>query len=512
MFTSIGIDLGTTFSAAAYLDESGQCKLIPDRYGALWTPSTVWFPAHRPIVVGSEAVQAMYHSPFDVVHTAKQHMGDPDWIWEFEGHFYRPQDISSLILKKLKLDAEHHLRDKVTHIVLTVPAHFTERQRHAALESAHLSDLTVHQLLNEPTAALLAFPYSEIPDNGRILLFDLGGGTLDLTCVESKSGFLHVKGSLGRRDIGGDRWTDVLVHYAATRYISQYGVDPLDDPYAYYALYDACRQSKHELSTNESSTILLKIENEETWTLPISRQLFESLGRPLLEQVKTTYTQLLRELQWEQTAFDRICIVGGASQMPMFSSWIESLTHQSPLHLEQPEQAVVQGAALQAAFYAEKEGVTKRDTNSKDLFLPGRYITKDVSSHTLGLIVLDSEGNTLVDPIIPKNTPLPCSKSLMYLTAYDHQTSIELRFVEGESRVSHECIPVASAEWTELSPRLKGQPIELTVSYDASGLFSISIVDIQKNTTHQVQVHRTTERARYELDRMRRILQMPLKM
>lgn len=501
MDTIYGIDLGTTQSAIGYVDGRGQTILIPNAEGAFLTPSSVWFAAPGEVVIGTKAAHMAATQPADVVEQAKRHMGKNTWIWEFFGEFYRARDIASLVLKKLKQDAEHHLKRPVRHVVITVPAHFTELQRAATIEAGQHAGLNVVQLLNEPTAAALA-SHAPLPQNGWFAVVDIGGGTFDLSLMEAINGDIYARSTCGKADLGGNDWDGILLHHMAVSWLTTFGYDPLDQPEHYQTLKETACQIKHLLSVQEQVTVSIEL-GQHRMPFSLTAKEFEASSKELLQQMEDTTKRHITKLPSGAT-LQAVLLAGGTTHIPMIERHIESWLNLPCKRIPEPEYAIVKGAARYAASLSISDINGQDDTKKR--YLPGASLVVDINNHPLGLVVLDSFQQPMVDMIIPQYSQLPYKASYTYYTAHEQQISIDLQLVEGSSPIPEECLPLGQATLTGLTPQPAETPVTLHFTYDKSGVLSVDMVDTHNGSPIRATIQRKTDRSYHERERMMRLL------
>ncbi|MCB9639281.1 MAG: Hsp70 family protein [Myxococcales bacterium] len=503
-----GIDLGTTFSAIAWVDPQGRTEIIPNQEGERLTPSVVLFESDASVVVGRVAAHEAIVQPARVIQSIKRFMGDPNWLRDFEGILYRPADVSALILRKLKRDAERYTGHPVEEVVITVPAYFGDAQRSATLEAAEIAGLRVLRLINEPTAAAMAFQEQRGEESGWLVVFDLGGGTCDVTVLEAREDGLHVRSSRGHAALGGQDWDESLVHQLAVHFVSLYGLDPLDEPSAYQGLLERVVQAKHSLSLRAQVNLSFSYAGF-SLREEISRERFAAMCAPLLAQCEELCQLALEDagISWEKVS--ALYLAGGATRMPMIQEMLQRLSGKSPQILLNPDEAVVRGAALQAARCLLDDASLSSVSHQQDYErmvrrVAGRVAAYDVSSHSLGVVLLDSAGRPRVERILSRHVPLPYQCQETYYTAYDHQVSIELRIVEGESERLDECVEVGTCELLGLPPRPAGQRVDVSFRYDLDGILVVEVFDVGTGRKQRVEMKRSLGRHPAEKERMRR--------
>jgi molecular chaperone DnaK len=471
---AVGIDLGTTFSAVAYLDAAGRPTTVPNSSGNLITPSVVLF-GEDGIVVGEEAVQAAALEPERVAVCAKRDMGAKHYRKAVGGERLPPEVISSYILRKLKADAERRL-GPVLHAVITVPAYFDESRRQATVNAGKLAGLSVLDILNEPTAAAIAFGYQEgfLARGGagtggkptRLLVYDLGGGTFDVTVMEISGDHFRAVATDGDVQLGGRDWDEKLVNLVAERFIAQHREDPRWNPESLYDLYRAAEQAKRTLSERDRAILVVSHVGTRFKTT-VTREEFEEATRPLLERTRATTEIMLLQSGLSWADIDRLLLVGGSSRMPMVVRMLRELTGKEPDRSVSPDEAVAQGAALYADLIMKKRWLGNGHTS---------FSVVNVNSHSLGVVGREpATGRRVNSVLIGKNSPLPARVTKRFKTARDGQRSLVVRVVEGESEQPEACTAVGQFVVRDLPPDLPaGWPVEVSYRYEENGCLRVS--------------------------------------
>lgn len=491
----VGIDLGTTLTTIATITDEGKWWCIPNAHGHIATPSVVQFRDNT-VCVGQEALNTAHLYPQDTVSEFKRHMGDSEWWWWTAQKEYSATDLSAMVMDSVVKQASQRLSSPIKEVVLAVPAHFGDLQRQATLEAAKQANLHVLRLINEPTAASLPVGYQDLEDGDVLLVADLGGGTFDISALLWENQNLQTLATRGDGFLGGQDWDDLIVHQAALSFLSQFGMDPLNSPETCRLLQVRARQAKHELSLSENTNLYFSMEGQ-SLAFPLSRGLLLSWSKPLLERITGLFEMIQRDIHPHVPK--RIQLVGGGSSMPWILDLVTNLFPSTTLLREKPCEVVALGAAYQAQLLIEKP--KQLSVTSKSLVpneaeanrLPGATRTatekhlsptdlRDVNTHTLGLVVLDSQGNRLAKPILPAFTPLPARREFTFYTAYNNQVSLQLELVEGESLFPDDCLPVGTFEIEQLPPRPAGQAIVVTFHYNPSGNLSIEVHDVGLGT------------------------------
>ena len=457
----IGIDLGTTFSATAVL-EAGKPKIIPNSEGQNTTPSVVHIKDDN-IVVGEVARrQALLH-PKNTVRSIKRLMGTTEKI-EIDGRKYSPEEISAMILRKLKADAESYLGHKVIKAVITVPAYFNDSQRQATKDAGKIAGLEVLRIINEPTAASLAYGLDKKNDH-KIMVFDFGGGTFDVSILELGDGVFEVKSTSGNNHLGGDDIDDILIDFLAEGFKKEHKIDLREEPHALQRLKDAAEKAKIELSSSLQAEINLPFIHSDNrgprhLNFVITRTEFEKLVRPILEKLKSPVKQAMKDAKITEKEIDEVILVGGSTRIPSVQKLVKELTNKEPNKSVHPDEAVALGAAIQAGII---EGEVK------DILL------LDVTPLTLGIETLGG----IRTPIITRNTTIPTKKSQVFSTAADNQPAVTINVLQGEREMAQDNKSLGRFDLVGIPPAPRGIPqIEVTFDIDANGIVHVSAKDL----------------------------------
>ena len=494
MARAVGIDLGTTNSAVAVL-EGNDPEIIANAEGGRTTPSVVAFAKNGDVLVGEIAKRQAVTNVDRTIRSVKRHMGT-DWTTEIDGKKYTPQEISARILMKLKRDAESYLGEDVTDAVITVPAYFDDAERQATKEAGEIAGLNVLRIINEPTAAALAYGLDKGKEDELILVFDLGGGTFDVSLLEvgkdPEDGFatIQVRATSGDNKLGGDDWDDRIVQHLLTTVKNTTGVDLSKDKIAMQRLRDAAEQAKKELSSSTSTNISLQylsmgengpIHLDET----ITRAQFEQLTKDLLDRTKAPFNQVIKDAGIKVEDIDHIVLVGGSTRMPAVADVVKELTGgKEPNKGVNPDEVVAVGASLQA-------GVLKGER--KDVLLI------DVTPLSLGI---ETKGG-LFTKLIERNTAIPTKRSEVFSTAEDNQPSVEIQVFQGEREIAKANKPLGNFELTGIAPAPRGIPqIEVTFDIDANGIVHVSAKDRGTGKEQSMTISGGSALPKEDIDRM----------
>ncbi len=486
----VGIDLGTTNSVVAVL-EAGEPTVIPNAEGSRTTPSVVAFSKAGEILVGEVAKRQAITNPDRTVRSIKREMGRKDWSLDVDGKKWTPQEISAQVLGKLKRDAESYLGDKVNQAVITVPAYFDDAQRQATKEAGQVAGLEVLRIINEPTAAALAYGLDKKKDE-TVLVFDLGGGTFDVSLLEIGDGVFEVKATHGDTHLGGDDWDQRVIDWLVTQFKNKHGVDLSQDRMALQRLKEAAEKAKIELSQTTESTINLPFvtataEGPLHLEEKLTRAEFERMTADLLERCRAPFTMAVKDAGIDVKDVDHVILVGGSTRMPMVQNLVRELTGGKEPHKGvNPDEVVAVGAAIQA-------GVLKGEV--KDVLL------LDVTPLTLGI---ETKGG-IFTKLIERNTTIPTRKSEIFTTADDGQTQVEVHVLQGEGEMatSHGVRSLGKFQLTGIPPAPRGVPqIEVSFDIDANGIVQVAAKDLATNKEQAMTITGGTALPREEIDRM----------
>lgn len=474
----IGIDLGTTFSAIAHINEHGVPEIIENSDGERTTPSVVLFDGDE-VMVGSYARDNMAVYPGQGAEFVKRHMADDLYYFEYNGRKYNASEISSFLLKKLKEDAEARLSAPISDVVITVPAYFGHPQRVATIEAGEMAGLKVVQVINEPTAAAYSYGLHKLGKEQRVLVFDLGGGTFDVTVIEISGDRIEVKATNGDHQLGGKDWDDALIQYIAERFESQYGVSPYSDEGDYQALKEKVLSAKISLSNLPKVNIIYGCKGK-TIKEEVTRERFEEITSRQVEQCRMLTELVLEEASYKNTDIDVVLLAGGSTRMPMVVNMLKEYFGKEPSKSLNPDECVALGAAVKAALLKKETWALPGE--KKVWGLPSKMEDINVTSHSFGLAVLKDEElyNSI---IIPKNTPYPHEESRSdYTTTYDDQETLDMYVLEGEAEDPRDCELVGSYQIYNIPKRPAGKTrLKVTYRYNENQIVEVEAVDLQDN-------------------------------
>lgn len=504
----LGIDLGTTYSAMAYVDEHGDAKIIPNDNNQRITPSVVYFENENNIVVGQSAKDEAELSPERVVAFVKREMGKKKEEvrkeenygeakpYDFDGKIYSPEEISALILKKLKQDAEKHFNGvSIKDVVITVPAYFNDSEKTATRDAGRMAGFNVLQVINEPTAAAISYGLKSEEAGKKIFVFDLGGGTFDVTILDIKQNgdekIIDVIDSDGDHRLGGKDWDDVIIEYACDLFINEHGEDPRNDPEGFAELRTRVENTKKQLSEKEKSRIIVSCNGSKT-VVEIDRNKFEELSENLMLRTQGMCQRIIENNNLKWNDIDIILMVGGSTRMPMVKNMLENISGKEVrTDLVQPDECVALGAAMRGMMInistnpdAQVSAVVKEELGSG-------IIVNDILSHSIGIISTNrTTRERKVSFLFKRKMKIPNKVTSEFVTIAESQKGMMIDVLEGESEVPEECRVLVNKLLEFKRPLPIESPVAITFSMDHSGLLNVHALDLTDNVEIEFQVER----------------------
>ncbi len=484
---AVGIDLGTTNSVVSVL-EAGEPVVIPNAEGGRTTPSVVGFAKNGEVLVGEVAKRQAITNPDRTIRSVKRQMGT-NWTLDIDGKAYTPQEISARILAKLKRDAESYLGDTVNQAVITVPAYFDDAQRTATKEAGQIAGLEVLRIINEPTAAALAYGLDKEGQEQTVLVFDLGGGTFDVSILEIGEGVFEVKSTSGNTHLGGDDWDQRVIDWLVKSFKDTEGVDLSADKMALQRLKEAAEKAKIELSSVQETNVNLPFitatsDGPKHLDFKLTRSKFQELTHDLTDACRGPFEQAIKDAGLSKNEIHHVIMVGGSTRMPAIQELVQSLTGKEPHKGVNPDEVVAVGAAVQA-------GVLKGEV--KDVLL------LDVTPLSLGI---ETKGGVMTK-LIEKNTTIPTRRSEVFTTADDNQPSVEIHVLQGEREMAMYNKTLGKFQLVGLPPAPRGIPqIEVTFDIDANGIVHVSAKDRATNQEQSITITGQSSLSRDDIERM----------
>ncbi|MDR3632924.1 MAG: Hsp70 family protein [Isosphaeraceae bacterium] len=479
MATFVGIDLGTTNSVVAYRNAYGRPEVIANRDGAHVTPSVIYFGSDPP-AVGQEAKEWARLGNEEIASFFKPHMGSPLYRLRFHGRDYDATDLSALVLNRLKEDAQAKLGQAVDRAVITVPAYFGDAQRKATIAAGEAAGLRVLRIINEPTAAALAYGLQKTGANETVLIYDLGGGTFDVTVARITPEQVAVLSTAGDHDLGGKNWDDRIASYLAEKFAADTGIDPLDDPLALNEVLVRSEQAKWALSERTATRINLQL-GEERRGYELTRVEFESMTFPLMDRTRRLTEEALDEAKLSWKDLGGVLLVGGSTRMPMVRTYVTQMAGAPPRSGVNVDEVVALGAVIQAAM---EEGLEAGDA-SPQFRLAGARRVQDVMSHSLGVVAVNGEGTAYInDIVIRRNLAIPAenTKSYLHATHGGANAKLEVYLTQGESAAPLDCSVLGKYVFTGIQATDAEVTVDIRMSYDANGVVQVRAT--QRDTGH----------------------------
>ncbi|MBN2023879.1 MAG: Hsp70 family protein [Pirellulales bacterium] len=506
---TVGIDLGTTFSTIAQLDENGAPMALPNEDDEEETPSLVLLTEDRHVVIGPNRMRAAMEDPDNVVERIKRRMGDATYRRTFDGREITPEFLSALILKKLRQDAEKRI-GKIGNAVITVPYYFNDARRKATEDAGRIAGFHVIDIINEPTAATLTYAWhrGELGasgptfDNPRLaLVFDLGGGTFDATVVQYTPTHFRVLATDGDVELGGVDWNDRLLDYLADEFKAKHGMDLRESRQAVHTLRNDCDEAKLELSRQSEAKLTVRYHGKAS-TIAVTRDQFESMTADLLQRTADTTELVIEQAGISAHELDAVVMVGGSTLMPQVPRMLERVTGQKPYAGLSPYTSVAQGAAIHAAILEAKHRPSHSEMADKIRKMLASVKQENVNSHGLGVVATNPRSGKEVNHVmIRRNTPLPAEVTQTFRTRKNGQSRVSVQVIEGDAPDPVACSLLGKCRITDLPSKLpKGSPVEVTYAFDASGRISVTARDKTSGREAAIQIERRGGLSEQQID------------
>lgn len=487
----IGIDLGTTNCAVAYMNENNIAEIIPNKEGNRTTPSVILYEDGT-FIVGEVAKDDSVDNSDNIVQFVKRQIGNPVYKNSFGGKEYTPEELSAIILKRLKEDAENYLGKPVTEAVITVPAYFDDAQRKATIDAGAIAGLNVLKIINEPTAAALAYASNDSKPQ-KILVYDLGGGTFDVTLMSYSNEEIRVIATEGNRALGGFDFDNAIITYISDKFEQLYNIDLEDDDEAYQDLRLKAEQAKKTLTSRGKTTITISSEGNKLKE-EITQELFKDMTSNLIERTYLIIDDVLKEAGVQSSEVDKILLIGGSTRMPAVEEMIIEKFGIEPSKDINPDEAVAIGAAIQGSLIDDMASVADTSYNKTVI---------DVNSHGLGIVANNDEGISSNTILIPRNTEIPTKVKETFYTVEENQDSVNLRITEGDSMDLEEVKIIGESIMT-LNPRPANSPIDIVISYDKDAIIQVEAFDgVDQSKLKNVVIERKSNLTQADVDTMK---------